>query len=130
MEGVKIKTVEDAILYTGRDLSILEALKLLPEKDREHFEADYSLKIIVEALNKEANGGEDWKPDFNDKSDNRTLSAFICNDENGTCKLRLIHTFDALTIGNAQLRYTLKSNEVFKRLKEDFSHLINSVWTK
>lgn len=60
----KIKTVEDAFAYTGRDMAALMAFEALPETDRRYQEATYKRMVVIEALNKEANEGKNWSPDW------------------------------------------------------------------
>lgn len=61
----EIKTVADAFNYTGRDLNDITKFDFLPESDRAAVAAFYQLSVVREALNKEANKGENWYPDWN-----------------------------------------------------------------
>ena len=64
----EITTVEEAFTYTGRDIKNLPIVDHLPEEDRQHEIADYQWKVILAALNKEANEGKKYWPNwFNGK---------------------------------------------------------------
>lgn len=69
-----IKTFEDAMAYTGRDLSAIQAFQALPEQDRVYHEACYKRAVVIEALNKEANGGENWTPNWEDQNEYKYYS--------------------------------------------------------
>lgn len=69
-----IKTVEDAFNYTGRDIAVLDVFKHLPEQDSAYAEACYKRAVVIEALNKEANGGENWTPDWNNTAQRKYFS--------------------------------------------------------
>lgn len=60
----EIKTVADAFNYTGRNLNDLTKFDFLPEADRAAVSAFYQLSVVREALNKEANSGQNWYPDW------------------------------------------------------------------
>ena len=60
----KIKTVQDAFNYTGRDSKILSMFSTFPAQDWEYMVASYKRMVVIEALNKEANGGKNWIPDW------------------------------------------------------------------
>lgn len=127
----QIKTVEAALSYTGRDLAVLEAFKALPENDRAHFEADYSLKVAIEALNKEDNNGEAWKPNFDGNNEQRELWVWIKNNPDGVGFVVADANSDwAFTYTGVGSRHVLKSMNVFRLLKENFMHLITDTWTK
>jgi len=127
----QIITVEAALSYTGRDLAVLEAFKALPENDRAHFEADYKLKVAIEALNKEDNNGEAWKPNFDGNNDQRELWVWIKNNPDGVgFVVGDANTFWANSNAYVGSRHVLKSMDVFYRLKENFMHLITDTWTK
>lgn len=71
----KIKTVADAFAYTGRDITVLlESFKGLPEQDVEYTTESYKRMVVIEALNKEANGGENWKPDWSNSNEHKYFS--------------------------------------------------------
>ena len=127
----QIKTVEAAFSYTNRDLAVMEAFKSLPENDRAHFEADYKLKVAIEALNKEDNNGEAWKPNFDGNNEQRELWVWIKNNPDGVSfVVDDTNSFWTYTNANVGSRHVLKSMNVFHRLKENFMDLITDTWTK
>lgn len=76
-----IKTVEDAFAYTGRELSVLESFNGLPEQDKSYMQACYKRAIVTEALNKEANGGKNWTPDWSNSDENKYYP-WVCLKKN------------------------------------------------
>ena len=64
----QIKTEEDAFNYTGRDIKNLPIVDHLPEEDRAHEIADYKWKVIIAALNKEANEGKKYTHNWFDRT--------------------------------------------------------------
>ena len=127
----KITSVKKAFSYTGREIATLEAFKALPEKDQKHFEADYSLKVAIEALNKEDNGGKDWQPSFDGNNGQRELWAWIKNNPDWVGFVVVAsgtHYTNARTdVGS---RHVLRSINVFNNLVANFKELISDVWTK
>lgn len=77
----KIKTVEIAFAYTGRKMPTPTDFEFLPEKDRTHAYEYYLLTVLVEALNKEANNGVDWYPDWSELSKHKYYPYFKARNE-------------------------------------------------
>ena len=87
-----IKTFEAACKYLKLDpVKVLPKVTGLPKQHQEATIAHAKLVIISEALNKEANGGKTWKPDWTngqwdkyypwfDMSSGSGLSCFGCGD--------------------------------------------------
>jgi len=65
----KIQSIEDAFNYTGRDIKNLPIVDHLPEEDREYQIASYKWQVIIAALNKEANAGVKFWPNWNDPNE-------------------------------------------------------------
>ncbi len=68
MKDCTIDTIEKAFTYTGRNPKELPIVDHLPEEDQQSILDDYSLKVVVEAINQEFNDGKKWIPNYNDKS--------------------------------------------------------------
>ena len=68
--NTEIKTVEQAFAFLGKDINALPDVSMIDEKSRQAILSHYKLIVIAEALNKEANGGETWTPDW-DNMDQR-----------------------------------------------------------
>ena len=65
MSMSKIKTFEAACKYLKLDpVNVLPGLQGIPQQHQESTTAYVKLVIVAEALNKEANGREQWKPDW------------------------------------------------------------------
>jgi hypothetical protein len=66
----KIKTFEAACKLLKLDpKKVLPDITNMPEEHQEAVLAHSMLVIITQALNKEANGGEAWKPNWKDSSE-------------------------------------------------------------
>lgn len=68
--NTEIKTVEQAFSFLGKDINALPDVSMIDEKSRQAILSHYKLIVVAEALNKEANGGETWTPDW-DNMDQR-----------------------------------------------------------
>jgi hypothetical protein len=67
-EYTEVKTFEDACKVEKLDpKKVLPDFKAYPVKDRKAMIAHAKLVIIAKALNKLANKGKAWKPDWNNK---------------------------------------------------------------
>lgn len=66
-----IKTLEDACKYTGTDISTLT-----DENDTPDEAAYKELKVIIKALNKEANDGAEWIADWGDSNQIKYIPYF------------------------------------------------------
>jgi hypothetical protein len=65
-EVSKIKTFEDACNLLNRPATLPD-VSALPEGIGQYLIAEYKIVTIVEALNKEANNGQPWQPDWNNQ---------------------------------------------------------------
>ena len=65
----QLKTFEDACKVEGLDpKKVIPDFSCYPKKDRKAMIAHAKLVIIVRAANRLANGGKEWKPDFDNSS--------------------------------------------------------------
>ena len=60
----KITSVKKAFEYLNLDIKTLPEVSKLPARFKKFITAAYKLTVVIEALNKEANGGKTWKPDW------------------------------------------------------------------
>lgn len=67
MQYTEIKTFQDACNVEGLDPEkVVPDFSCYPEQDRKAMTAHAQLVIIARALNRQANGGQEWKPDYAD----------------------------------------------------------------
>lgn len=127
----EIKTVEDAFKYLGIDTSVLAAFQSLPEEHRAYMEASYKRLVVIEALNKEANAGAKWIPNWGDHNEYKYCSwvwlkpnpaggGFVLADT--TCDYTA--TTSHSVVGS---RLCLKSAAMVHYLNEQFADLIQIV---
>ena len=62
--NTKITSVKKAFEYLNLDIKALPEVSKLPARFKKFITAAYKLTVVIEALNKEANGGKTWKPDW------------------------------------------------------------------
>ena len=65
----KIKSIKGAYKYVGADFSQRPTFEHLSKKDKIYALAAYDLPVVIKALNKEGNGGNDWAPNWNDRNE-------------------------------------------------------------
>src|SRR5690349_5780171 len=66
MKLTQLKTFEGACKVLGLDpKKVIPSFAGFPVKDRKPMQAHAKLVIIARAANRIANGGKDWKPDWN-----------------------------------------------------------------
>jgi hypothetical protein len=67
MKYTDLKTFEDACKVEGLDAGqLINALSLLPEKEKNATEAFVKLSVVARAANRLENDGQEWKPDWSD----------------------------------------------------------------
>jgi hypothetical protein len=132
MKKTEIKTIEAALLYTGRKVADLKVFQSLSsEKDAKHHEADFRLKVWIEAFNKAENNGKDWKPDFTDGTVKYGLYAWIKNNPNGVGFVVVYAYYDyACTYSGCGSRHVCKSIEVWNKVVEIAKDDIDTIWTE
>ena len=86
-----IKTFKDACQVEGLDAEkVIPVFEFFPEKDRKAMQAISKLVIIAKAVNRLANDGKEWIPDWNDSSE-RKYELWFGMDDDGSSGFR----FDA-----------------------------------
>lgn len=122
----KIKTVEDAFKYTGRELSVLDAFENLPERDKTYMAASYKRMVVIEALNKEANGGKNWTPDWSNSNEYKYYSWVWLKKNPAGVGFVVVHSHYGYTYTNTTVgsRLCLKSSALVEYLNEQFADLI------
>ena len=64
-----IKSIKGAYKYVGADFSQRPTFEHLSKKDRTYALAAYDFPVVIKALNKEGNGGNDWTPNWNNQNE-------------------------------------------------------------
>ncbi|HUM50461.1 MAG TPA: hypothetical protein PK431_01555 [Chitinophagales bacterium] len=121
----KIKTVEDAFNYTGKDIAVLAAFKKLPNDDRDYMVAAYKRSVVTEALNKEANKGKTWKPDWTDGTWKYQSYVWLKKADGGVgFVVAGTHYDDAATGTHCGSRLCFKTSELVDYFNEQFADLL------
>ncbi len=123
----QIKTVADAFAYTNRDITVLQNLQGLPEQDVEYMTASYKRMVVTEALNKEANGGIDWKPDYENGSRKYEPWVWLKNNPDPAGVGFVVHATcydNTLTYTTCGSRLCFKSEELVEYFNEQFADLL------
>lgn len=123
----KIKTVADAFAYTNRDIYVLQHLESLPQQDVLYMSAWYQRMVVTEALNKEANGGVEWQPNYGD--DNTKYETWVWLKRNparaGAGFVAIdTHYANASTYTTVGSRLCFKSKELVQYFNHQFSDLL------
>lgn len=80
-----IQTVEQAFAFLGKDINALPDVSMIDEKSRQAILSHYKLIVVAEALNKEANGGKTWTPNWDDTDQLKYYPWLeISKEENGS----------------------------------------------
>lgn len=125
----KIQTVEQAFIYLGRKYELPD-LSAFPKEYAKTVIAHYQLMVIAEALNKEANSGMPWTPNWNNYSEFKYFPWFeiAASDEQpaGFGFSRTVYDY-SYTDSDVGSRLCYISNEValyaanqFRSLYEDY----------
>lgn len=81
----EIQTVEQAFSFLGKDINALPDVSMIDEKSRQAILSHYKLIVVAEALNKEANGGKTWAPNWEDSDQVKYYPWFeITKEDNGS----------------------------------------------
>lgn len=80
---VEINNYQDVIAYLGVDECKDPDVSSYPVEDQEYELNSFRLKKGIKALNKLANGGVEWKPDFNDRDQEKHFPVFIHGEDTG-----------------------------------------------
>lgn len=73
----EIKSFQDACQVEGLDPEkVLPDFSCYPEQDRKAMVAHAKLVIIARALNRQANGGKEWRPDWNNHNQTKYYPYF------------------------------------------------------
>lgn len=126
-----IKTVEDAFNYMGKDLAVLAAFSQLPEQDKNYMEASYKRMVVTEALNKEANDGKEWKPNYEDGSRKYESWVWLKNNPAGVGFVVNGTHFDYTNTSTlCGSRLCFKSEELVEYFNEQFADLLQSTMSE
>lgn len=80
---IEINNYDDVISYLGEAECKEPDFGSFAEEDREYELNSFRLKKGIKALNKLANGGEEWRPDFNDRDQEKHFPVFINGEDTG-----------------------------------------------
>ena|SRR5690606_18054221 len=118
-----IKTFEDACQVEGLDAAkVIPDFAFFPEKDRNAMQAISKLVIIAKAVNRLANDGKEWIPDWNDYSE-RKYELWFGMDDDGSSGFRFDVIDDWISFSNVGSRLCFLSREVGKHVGETFLDL-------
>lgn len=125
----KIKTVADAFAYTNRDITVLlNGFKALPEQDVTYMEESYKRMVVIEALNKEANGGKNWTPDWSNSNEYKYYSWIWLKKNPAGVGFVVAYTGYDYTGTDTDVgsRLCFKSSELVEYFNSQFADLLQS----
>ncbi|MGK0175654.1 MAG: hypothetical protein ACI9AT_002041 [Ulvibacter sp.] len=124
----KIKTFEDACKTLKYDAKkTLPDFSSYPEKDRSALECHAKLVIIVDAINRIDNDGEEWFPDWDNSSEYKYYPWFRADGSSG---FRYYDCDDWSAIADVGSRLCFKKSDSAKYVGEHFSDLYESSFMK
>lgn len=124
MNYTEIKSFEDACKVEGLDPEkILPDFACYPEQDRKAMTAHAKLVIIARAVNRLANGGQEWKPDFTNW--NQYKYQPWLHIPRGSSGFRFVGYVCWATSSGVGSRLCFISREVAKYVVEQFEDLYN-----
>lgn len=128
MKKSKIDSLEDAFRYTDRDPKLLPIVDHLPEDDRDFPVDSFNLMVLVDALNKESNGGKPWQPKWGEeyKYEPRFWVADDEKDPSGFVFTNSIYC-DSYARAGCGSRFDFHSVDALQHAQKKFSHLFHKV---
>ena len=127
--NTEIKTVEQAFAFLGKDINVLPDVSMIDEKDRQAILSHYKLTVVAEALNKEANGGKTWQPNWDDDDQPKYYPWFeISKEANGSgfgfSRTHYFFDYTAATVGSRlcflSRDLALYAGKQFEQLYKDY----------
>ncbi len=123
MQYTEIKTFQDACNVEELDPEkVLPDFSCYPEQDRKAMTAHAQLVIIARALNRQANGGQEWKPDFADYDQYKYYPWFYLDGASG---FRFHDYDDWSTLSHVGSRLCYISRDVAEHAATQFKDLYN-----
>lgn len=121
-----IKTVEDAFKVMGVDHSNLPDVSTFPENIRKYILNHFVLLVVVQAINKLDNDGQEWEPNWNDEDEYKYYPWLeVDADEDNTAGSGFSYSCygSSLTVTLVGSRLCFKSHEGALYAAEQFNDL-------
>lgn len=120
---IEINNYDDVIAYLGEAECKEPDFTSFPKEDQEYELNSFRLTKAIKALNKLANGGEEWKPDFNDRDQEKHFPVFINGEDTGrgsAFAFRLSATYFVNTRSSVGSRFVFIDEETSDKAAEIF----------